>query len=283
MKSDFLESTQQLSGVTETLLFTLYARALETQQSNSVFSDEKALEITRQLDYDFSKLDGTWKTLVGTIARTIEIDKLVGKFLDQHPNAMVINLASGLCTRYYRMNHSQIDWYEVDFPEVIELRQKFLSEDGRYHFIGCSVLDIEWMKHIQRESEQPLLILMEGLCMYLTETQNRFLLQKIQSFFAPVEIIFDVHSRDYASSISQSDAVTKTSAVLKSGLDDAKEIEAWSSGLKVVSESSLAEKLALYPKCLPWWIRPFRHLLFRLQPKLRRVWRLIHLQALAIQ
>jgi O-methyltransferase involved in polyketide biosynthesis len=271
------QSTKQLLGVAETLLFTLYARALETQRSNPIFRDEKALEIQRRLDYDFSKLDSAWKTLTGTVVRTLEIDRLVEQFIDQHTNSVAINLASGLCTRYFRVNAAQLDWYEVDFPEVIELRRQFLSESEHYHFLASSVLNFEWMSQIQRNIDRPILIIMEGLSMYLTEEENRALIQEIQRYFAPVEIVFDVHSSDYAPNLRKTDAVTRTRAVLKSGLDNAKEIETWTPGVKVISETSLSEKLTLYPQRLPWWIRPIRYLLFRLQPELRRVWRLIHL------
>jgi O-methyltransferase involved in polyketide biosynthesis len=278
IRNETRESTQQLSGAAETLLFTLYARVLETQRSNPILRDEKALEIQRRLDYDFSKLDGAWKTLIGAVVRSLEIDRFVEAFIAQYPNAVIINLASGLCTRYFRVNAAQIDWYEVDFPEVIELRRRFLSESEHYRFVASSVLESEWMGRIQRNVDRPLLIIMEGLTMYLTEEENRTLIQNIRHCFAPVEMIFDVHSRGYASSIKTTDAVTRTSAVLKSGLDQAKEIETWTPGIKIISETSLSEKLALYPQRLPWWIRPIRHLLFRLQPKLREVWRLIHLE-----
>lgn len=279
MKTQVRESTQQLSGAAETLLFTLYARALETQRPEPLLRDTKAVEIFNRLDYDFSKWDGAWKTLVGTVARTLEIDRLVLQFMVQHPDTVVLNLGSGLCTRYFRLKPAQIDWYEVDVPEVIELRRKFLNESKHYHFLGFSVLDDVWMSQIQREANQPILILMEGLLMYITEDENRSLIQRLQSHFAPCTMIFDVHSRNYAPQISSTDAVTKTSAILKSGLDSAQEIEGWNKGLIVISETSLANKLALYPQRLPWWIRPIRHLLFRLQPQLSEVWRLIQVQA----
>lgn len=278
MKTQVHESTQQLSGAAETLLFTLYARALETQRPEPLFRDETSLEILNRLDYDFSKWDGAWKTLVGTLARTLELDRLVVQFMDQHPHTLVLNLGSGLCTRYFRLKLAQIDWYEIDVPEVIELRRKFLNESKHYHFLGSSVLNDLWMNQIRRETAQPILILMEGLSMYLTEDENRSLIQRIQTHFAPCTMIFDVHSRNYAPQISNTDAVTKTSAILKSGLDAAQEIEAWNAGLAVISETSLSKKLASYPQRLPWWIRPFRHLLFRLQPQLSEVWRLIQLQ-----
>jgi O-methyltransferase involved in polyketide biosynthesis len=232
-----LYPTQQLAGVTETLLFTLYARALETQQPQPILRDETALAMQRHLAYDFAKFDGAWKTLTGTVVRALEIDRRVQTFLDQHPHAVVINLASGLCTRYCRLQPRGVRWYEVDFPEVIALRRQFLQESDQYHFISSSVLEFSWMNNIQRSLQQPLLVIMEGLCMYLTEAENRMLIQEIQRHFSPVELIFDVHGRAYKP--SKTDAVSRTNAVLKSELGYAQEIASWTSGVTILSETSL--------------------------------------------
>ena len=64
-----------LSGVPETMLQTVYARAKETQNRGAV-RDEKAVEIIRRLDYDFSLADKDSAMSCGVIARTIVLDRL---------------------------------------------------------------------------------------------------------------------------------------------------------------------------------------------------------------
>ena len=59
-----------LSGVPETKLQTVYARAKETQNRGAV-RDEIAVEIIRRLDYDFSLADKDSAMSCGVIARTI--------------------------------------------------------------------------------------------------------------------------------------------------------------------------------------------------------------------
>ena len=92
-----------LSGVPETMLQTVYARAKESQNRGAV-RDEKAVEIIRRLDYDFFLADKDSAMSSGVIARTIVLDRLTTAWLGTHPGAVVVNIACGLDTRCYRMS-----------------------------------------------------------------------------------------------------------------------------------------------------------------------------------
>ena len=92
-----------LSGVPETMLQTLYARAKETRTRGAI-RDEKAAALVERIDYDFSLADKDVAMHSGVIARTIVLDRLVEGFLAQHQSAAVVNLACGLDTRCYRMS-----------------------------------------------------------------------------------------------------------------------------------------------------------------------------------
>lgn len=92
----------ELTGVPETMLQTLYARAKESRTRGAV-TDKKAEEIIEKLDYDFSLADSDIAMSSGVIARTIVLDKMVSGWLTEHPGAVVVNIACGLDTRCYRM------------------------------------------------------------------------------------------------------------------------------------------------------------------------------------
>lgn len=91
-----------LSGVPETMLQTVYARARESATRGAIM-DKKAEEIIGKLHYDFSLAEKDTAMRSGVIARTIVLDKLVNVFLAAHPGAIVVNIACGLDTRCYRM------------------------------------------------------------------------------------------------------------------------------------------------------------------------------------
>ena len=152
-----------LSGVPETMLQAVYARAKETQSRGAV-RDEKAVEIIRRLDYDFSLADKDSAMSSGVIARTIVLDKLTKSWLAAHSGAVVVNIACGLDTRCYRMS-GYAHWYNLDLPETMAVREKLLPESGTISQISMSAME-DWGGEISEQNVQ-VLILMEGLTMYL--------------------------------------------------------------------------------------------------------------------
>lgn len=119
-----------VQGVPETMLQTLFARAAESEKENHHIYDKKAIEIVSQLDYDFSKAESDKLMSSGVIARTIVLDRLVNDYLTKHPDAIVVNIACGLDTRCYRMKGKYQRWYNIDLPETMDIRSRFLEENA---------------------------------------------------------------------------------------------------------------------------------------------------------
>ena len=154
-----------LSGVPETMLQTVYARARESR-GRGVIRDAKAEKLVEKLDYDFSLAEKDTAMRSGVIARTIVLDRLTTAYLAGHPGAVVVNIACGLDTRCYRMTGYR-HWYNLDLPETMAVREKLLPESGAVTQIAMSAMD-DWGSRIE-EIDAPVLIIIEGLTMYLTE------------------------------------------------------------------------------------------------------------------
>ena len=169
-----------LSGVPETMLQTVYARARESR-GRGVIRDAKAEELVEKLDYDFSLAEKDTAMRSGVIARTIVLDRLTTAYLAGHPGAVVVNIACGLDTRCYRMTGYR-HWYNLDLPETMAVREKLLPESGAVTQIAMSAMD-DWGSRIE-ETDAPVLIIIEGLTMYLTEAD-------VQRIFAVIAGRFD--------------------------------------------------------------------------------------------
>ena len=176
-----------LSGVPETMLQTVYARAKETQNRGAV-RDEKAVEIIRRLDYDFSLADKDSAMSSGVIARTIVLDKLVKTYLSAHPGAVAVNIACGLDTRCYRMQGYQ-HWYNLDLPETIAVREKLLPENGKISQIAMSAMD-DWGGMIRESGDA--LVIIEGLTMYLSEADVQRIFSVISARFGKAQVLVEV-------------------------------------------------------------------------------------------
>ncbi|MUL36870.1 class I SAM-dependent methyltransferase [Gloeocapsopsis dulcis] len=253
------EATDKISGVSETLMITLYARYVESQRQDAILRDNKATEIVEKIDYDFSKYAQGWASQLGCVIRAEVYDRLVLQFIQNHPKATIINLGAGLCTRFFRVDNGEITWYEVDFPEVIDLKRKLIDEGNRYRFIASSILETTWIEEIQRVA--PVLIMMEGVSMYLTEVEMKTLFQSIVRHLAPVIILMDVIATKRAKNTKKHDTVSKTTAEFKWGLDNSKKLESWGQGIKVTDEIYYLTRFANYPDRLPWWGRYLRFIL----------------------
>ena len=91
-----------LEGVEKTMLLTLFAKAKHSQQKNHKFYDSKAIEVMSKVDYDFSIAEKDKFMQLGTIARTIVLDDMVGEYIKAHPDCTIVNIASGMDTRFNR-------------------------------------------------------------------------------------------------------------------------------------------------------------------------------------
>ena len=174
--------TLDLQQIPQTTLQAVYLRAKATQADPHTIDDQKAVEIVSQLDYDFSQLDSDPALSRSILSRTILLDRMVEDFLTEHPGAVVMNIACGLDARGDRMEGKYARWYNLDVPEVMALRRRFFPEADHQIDLSFSITDKRWGKKINQTSE-PVLVIAEGLTMYLEEERVQALFAAIRSRF----------------------------------------------------------------------------------------------------
>lgn len=182
----------RIQGVPETMLQTLYARAKASQAEPHYIYDEKAIEIVSRLEYDFSLAEKDYAMSSGVLARTILLDRMVSDFLAGQPGAVVVNLACGLDTRCYRVN-GYSRWYNLDLPETMAVRERFLSESDPVFRIAASAMDGRWASAVE-QTDEPVLIVIEGLTMYLTEADVRQIFSVIGERFSHATVFAETMS-----------------------------------------------------------------------------------------
>ena len=216
----------------ETLLITLYTKA---QPGNPLFFDPKARDILNRVSYDFNRLRVPYKTVILICQRAKKLDAVARDFLVEHPKGVVLHLGCGLDGRFWRVDNGKVYWYDLDMPPVIELRRQFYPASERYHLIGSSVTDMDWMAKVMAKG-RPVLVVAEGLLMYLGEADVRRLLLHLQEAFPGCRLIADVFSRMTARSATRHPSLKHTGAGIGWGIDDPHEIEAWSPGIHLIEE-----------------------------------------------
>ena len=233
-----------LSGIAETLLIPLWARAVETRRPDAIIRDPKALAIYESLDYDFSKFEGAWTTQTGIAIRTKILDEGTTDFICRQPRGVVINLGAGLSTRFSRLDNGTLHWYEVDLPEVIELRRLFFRESKRYRLIAGSVKQPSTLECIS-VGRRPVLILAEGLFMYFPEQDVRIIFDLLSARFPGAEILLEMLA-PCALGMGKYDPCL--SKIAGGGLDfrwtleDSRALESWDCGLHFLQEWNVLEQ-----------------------------------------
>jgi O-methyltransferase involved in polyketide biosynthesis len=221
-----------LSPEQETLLITLYAKA---QPDNPLFFDPMSQQILNQVDYDFNSLHIPYKTVVLVCQRAKKLDAVTRDFLAEHPEGVVLHLGCGLDSRFWRVDNGRVSWYDLDMPPVIELRRQLFSESARYRLIGAPVTDLEWVDTVTTGG-RPVLVVAEGLLMYLGEADVRRLVLRLHEAFPGCRLVADVFSRMTARSATKHPSLKSTGATIGWGIDDPRELEAWAPGIRLLKE-----------------------------------------------
>lgn len=223
----------RLRGEEATMLITLYAKAYGCPQA--VFDDEKARWVIEQIDYDFTNLKVPMGTRLTVCLRAKRLDDYLRAFLEEHPRGTVLHLGCGLDARCDRVQDAEAQWYDLDLPEVIEIRKKLFQETDRYHMIPASVTDFSWLQAITHRQDG-VFVVAEGLLMYLGEAGVRSLVLRLKEEFPGCFLACDAFSTLTARNIKQHPSLKKTGAVVVWGIDDPREIEGWGDGIHLKEE-----------------------------------------------
>jgi methyltransferase (TIGR00027 family) len=179
-----------LHGPPQTMLATLYAKALDADAPRSILNDHFAKAAVAQIDYDWDKTTITPLRAPSVAVRTAHFDNWTRQFLAVHEQAVVLHVGCGLDARVYRVDPGPgVRWYDVDYPDVIGLRERVYPGRANYRMLPASVTDPSWLADIAADG--PTLFIGEGLTMYLSKDDGLALLRRVVDRFPSGELQFD--------------------------------------------------------------------------------------------
>lgn len=179
-----------LSGPAKTMLSTLYLKALDADFDRPILGDRFAKEAIDKLDFDWRELEITPKWAPLFTVRTAQYDIWVREFLAAHKSCTVVHLGCGLDCRVFRINPgADVRWYDVDFPQVIALREQIYPTRPNYQLIATPATEPDWLDQIP--ADRPTLLIAEGISMYLTEDEGIALLRRFIDRFGTGELQID--------------------------------------------------------------------------------------------
>lgn len=237
-------------------LLTLYGKAYESKTINPILKDIEAERIVEELN---ETLKNTEEKLLrrlvdGKIRKDLAIhlairakkyDEYAVEFLERNPEGIIVNLGCGLDSRYHRISGVAKCFYDLDLPEVIEIKKMLVKENENYHMIESSIFDEEWIIAL-KNMEKPVLLLAEGLFMYLPEFDIKKLFGLIGRNLDTTEIVFETVDKSYTKGMKKKLVEFKLHRELglekgttyNFGIEYPNELELWSSNIEFVEEWS---------------------------------------------
>jgi O-methyltransferase involved in polyketide biosynthesis len=215
--------TERFTENQSTNLATLYGRAMDARSARPVLGDRTAQDAISRIDYDFDKF-GIGRTEAFAIAcRGKVFDAMVRDFLAAHEDCTVLHLGAGMDARVFRVDPPPtVRWFDVDFPDVIDLRRQIYPERPETTMIGASVTDPEWVADVP--ADRPTFVVAEGLTMYLEPEAGRALLRGLADRFPSGEMFFDAYSTFGIRIQKLNSVVRRAKATLRWGIDDPAEL-----------------------------------------------------------
>ncbi len=232
-----------LEGVEKTMLLTLFTKAKHSQEKNHKFYDPKAIEVISEIDYDFTIASKDRSMQMGVISRTIVLDDMVSEYISNHPNCTVINIASGMDTRFNRLDNGMIKWYNVDLENSARFRLNYIEDTDRVKTLAYSAMDPSWADKI--ETDDDVLFIIEGLSMYLTEEENKMILDIIDQNFKSCTIFTEIMPPVSVKNVKEK-SVEETDAKFIWGLKKGHELRRLNSNFRWIKDVNLFDGMNVY-------------------------------------
>lgn len=227
----------ELTSTQETLFLTLGIAAVDSRLPRPFLGDRMADEILKASGYDLKRLtlfksergDPRTKVFSGAVRAKYE-DDVVARFVVAHPDAVVLDLGAGLDTRVFRIDPPPtVDWYDIDFPTVIELRRQLVPERASTHMVGADLTDPGWLANIP--ADRPTMIVHNGLVPFLSTADYQSLLLRLTRHFQSGEMAHNSYTRLAIWAFKR-----LYFDVPGIGFDDPRAPERWIPGLKLIEE-----------------------------------------------
>ena len=228
--------------VQETLIIPLYAGKVCTELYPNLYRDETAVRLINEIDYDFSVAEKNSRSLMqrfGALEVAMRQNDLaweVRDYLKDHPKAAVVNLGCGLDNTGRSCDNGICKIYNLDFPDVIAVRNELLLADEREENIPCDLNNTEWFEKI--DASGGAIFFASGVFYYFLTEQVKALVQAMADAFHGGVLVFDAANRAAVKMIAKT---WLKSAKIKDvcayfAVSDAKdELSLWDNRLQVTS------------------------------------------------
>ena len=221
-----------MNNVNKTLYIPLYGKAYVSRK-NIIIKDKKAEEIWQREGFELKgKSKSKWLAYYMAM-RSAVYDEWVRQEIQNNPKVVVLHIGCGMDSRSQRVSAKDIQWYDIDFPDVIKERRKYYAESEHYHMLSVDMRTGGWKNCI--DSGQDAVIVLEGVSMYFSLEEITGLLSELSQHFNSVKLLMDCYTKKAADMSKYKNPINDVGVTVVYGYDNLEDLVG-KSGLSFVKE-----------------------------------------------
>ncbi len=225
-------------SVQETLLIPLYGKKMAVEMFPDLFDDRAAVELWSKIEYDMPK-QSKLKLKMGAImagTRQYDLAAVCRDYLLKKPAAAVVNMGCGLDTTFYSVANGRAQGYNIDLPDVIDVRNQLLPARSGEKNIAVDLTDYSWFDQIDFDLARGAVFFAAGVFYYFKRAAVRDLFINMAAAFPGAKLVFDATNARGLKKMLKTwlgPANMKNVGVYFS-IEDAAELKAWSGRIEDV-------------------------------------------------
>ena len=168
---------------------------------------------------------------------------MVGNYIKENPECTIVNIASGMDTRFNRLDNGKINWYNVDLENSAQYRLKYIEDSDRVKTLAYSAMDSNWTEEIKIRND--VLFIVEGLTMYLNEKDVKDILNIIDADFDNCTIFMEIMPPVSVKNAKE-ESIEDTDSKFIWGVEKGHELTNFNSNLKWIKDVNLFDGVNVY-------------------------------------
>lgn len=205
-----------MNNVNKTLYIPLYGKACVSRKG-IILHDPKAERIWAAEGFPLKgKAKSKWLTYYMGM-RAAVFDRWLREQMEEDSEAVILHMGCGMDSRCDRVDKNGHQWFDIDFPDVIEERKRYYQENEDYRMIGSDVTAPDWLESLPGGNA---IVVMEGISMYLPPAELRKLFERLAAHFDTVHLLMDCYTTFAARASKYKNPINEVGVTTVYGMDD---------------------------------------------------------------
>lgn len=171
----------------------IWCRAMMAERYPKLYEDSESIRLADKIGIEHKNRNSqyTFHDRTVIMERLVAMDDRVRNFINRYADGIIVNVGAELDTMFGRMDNGRIRWYNVDYPERIELRRKYMDTRDREVNIGENIFDYRWLDQISKPRDTAILFVLYDMTKYFDRERLKGFLDAVWRKYPGAEVVFD--------------------------------------------------------------------------------------------